>query len=160
VGISRDVVAMETTNVDERKDRKPQTGFPRQFGIGTLFVITTLFAVLFAFLRTLNAHPAVYVVVGGFVVVIGLGQVFLFGGKQPREASLLVGGAIFFLGTVALAVNILVMGENYEPFLVLLVAILYPALGAMFGYFVGCVIGGVFLVGNWLNRRMEKRQEE
>ena len=150
---------METTNSTNTKARKPQTGFPRRFSIGALMAITALFAVLFGCLRTLDAHPGAYAVISGFVVLIGLGQVFLFGGKQPREASLLVGGAIFFLGTVDIPVTVLVVGENYEPFLVLFAAILYPALGAVLGYFVGCVIGGVFLIGHWINRRMERQEK-
>jgi hypothetical protein len=155
------MVAMETNDSPEPNPRKPQTGFPRRFGIGSLLVFTALFAMLFGGLRTFNAHPIAYVAIAGFIVVIGLGQVLLFGGRQPREASLLVGGAVGLLWTVVLAVLAVVTGADHRPdeaLTLLVVGIFSPPQFAICGYLVGCVIGGVFLVGDRINRKMNREE--
>jgi hypothetical protein len=87
-----------------------QTGVPRRYGVGTLLVITTLYSILFAFLRSVGAPPAVFVVVALYLAGIGAAQMLLFQGERPREASILTGSALFVLlwvigGTMLLATN-------------------------------------------------------
>ena len=68
-----------------------------QFGIGTLLVVTTMYAVLFAILRACNAPPLTFVAVTLFFTAVGFGQRFLFEGRRPGQASMIV-GACYFVG--------------------------------------------------------------
>ena len=49
-----------------------------RFGIGTLLIITTMYAVLFAVLRAFRVSPLAFVVVALFFTAVGLGQKILF----------------------------------------------------------------------------------
>lgn len=73
---------------------RPAAGVPRRFGLGKLMLITAFFAVLFAVLSCLNAHPLVFVAVAGFVTLVGLSQAILFSGKMPRQASVVTGSVV------------------------------------------------------------------
>lgn len=70
-------------------------GVPRQFGVGTLLVITAMYALLFGLLRAFSCPTFGFVLVASFVTAVGLGQMLLFKGKEPRDASLLVGACFF-----------------------------------------------------------------
>src|SRR5262245_22810688 len=64
---------------------------PRRFDLTTMFVILLVFAVLFAAMRALDAHPAAVGVFGLFIGWVGAAQALLFRGKNPRLASVLAG---------------------------------------------------------------------
>ena len=64
---------------------------PRRFGMGTIFVVTTLFAVLFGILTSVGAPGEFVLILAGFLAIIGFAQMLLFGGKRPRLASVLPG---------------------------------------------------------------------
>ena len=87
-------------------DLPHEAGFPRRFGIGTLLVVTTMFGVLFAGLQALGCPPIVFFLALLFFTAVGLGQAFLFGGKHPRRASVIV-GAVFVAGWFFLVVLLL-----------------------------------------------------
>ena len=100
---------------------------PYQFGISTLLVITAMYAVLFATLRAFRAPPSVFVVVALFFTAVGLGRRFLFKGRRPARASMIVGGCFF----VGLYLVYWVVGRGYlhHPFLL---APFDPLEGALF----------------------------
>ena len=68
-----------------------EVGVPRQFGVGTLLLITAMYAVLFGSMRVCRCTAAYSFWTGLFFAAVGLGQMLLFKGKQPRRASLIVG---------------------------------------------------------------------
>jgi hypothetical protein len=61
--------------------------------MGTIFVVTTLFAVLFGILTGVGAPGAFILSLAGFLAIIGFAQMLLFGGmglprsRQRRTAS-------------------------------------------------------------------------
>ena len=61
-------------------------GVPRQYGVGTLLLITAMYAVLFSFLRCMHASEIVFALVAAFLTCVGLGQAILFKGKSPQAA--------------------------------------------------------------------------
>jgi hypothetical protein len=142
----------------------PATGVPRRFGIGVLMLLVTLSAVLFSILQTVGAGPEVFAVISSMVVAVAIGQVFLFGGRYPRAASIWVGICFAPLQAIALCLwAYLEPGSNWSPsILQLLAALLASAfiaipIGAGFGYLSGGLVGGVFLTLDALTRWQRSR---
>ncbi len=137
-------------------------GVPRRFGVGVLLILVTFFAVLFAFLRTFDYGPKVCAVVGVLFVGVAAGQSLLFGGRRPREASLLVGALLFPLEMLTLAVYEHVVEEFSRGSIAedILVGLFWSVpLGALFGYLAGTLTAGIFFVmDRWSNRRAQATQ--
>jgi hypothetical protein len=120
-----------------------EAGVPRQFGIGMLLAITTMYAVLFAILRAYNARPSDYIVAGLFFMAIGLAQMFLFKAQGPRRASVIAGACILAAWS---AINyFLGYADLLGP---VEVTILGAILGALEGYVAGVIIAGIFLLAD------------
>lgn len=137
-------------------------GVPRRFGVGVLLILVTFFSVLFAFLRGFDYGPKVCAVVGVLFVGVAAGQSLLFGGRRPREASLLVGALLFPLEMLALAVYEHVVDEfsrgSIAEDIIAGFFCSIPA-GALFGYFAGTLTAGIFFVmGRWSKARAEATQ--
>ena len=82
---------------------------------------------------------------------VTLGQILLFQGKKPREASLVAGGVIFPLAILAL-------GFYYDPARadspsVIGMIFCSAVAGAPLGYLAGCIMAGVFFVQERFRRR-------
>lgn len=128
-------------------------GVPRRFGLDKLMLITAFFAVLFALMTWLGAHPVLFVSVSLFVVVVGLAQAVLFSGKSPRKASIVAGSAVGVLGTAGGFVWVLwterghlAIGDIFAiTFGFALMAIFWAFSGGVLGYLAGCLIAGIFL---------------
>ncbi|MBN2477264.1 MAG: hypothetical protein JXB62_21835 [Pirellulales bacterium] len=153
-GTSPDGTEFPTYHTDQRaraaRRPSPVAGVPRRFGMGKLFGITALFAGLFGLLSWLSAHPTVYPVIVVFLFAVGAAQALFFGGKRPREASILAG---FFLGplTAVAFVGYLVWRRGWNPYYpidwiaISLGLLALSAVGAGLGYVGGCLIASVFL---------------
>ena len=127
-------------------------GVPWRFGAGTLLVLVTVFAVLFATMRTLGVAPAAFAAVAVLFLGVTLAQVLLFQGKKPRAASLLAGAVIFPLEMLALAAWFSQEGISirFEGLGALYCGV---AGGAFLGYVAGGVMAGVFFVAERIRRR-------
>ena len=112
---------------------------PRRFGLGTIFVVTSLFCVMFALLRALGAPPAVMIFLGGFFFFIGAMQLVL--GRVPRVASIVAGSLFMVLANFIMSFYDQVpIRNNIDTVLTLLIV------GAILGYLGGTLVAGVFLV--------------
>jgi hypothetical protein len=146
------------SDVDFWKDLKKLTygdgsnkayGAPRVFDLFTLLAITLFFAVLFALLGLLapaldaSATDLTFVI-SGFVTIVGISQMWLFGSNNPRLASLVSGPVAFNLISW---IQMTIAGRvGFEGlFFTLCVSIF---LGPLFGYLGGAVVAGVFLVAD------------
>jgi len=128
---------------------RPAAGMPRRFGVGALVALTALFATVFAVATSLGASPVLVGGIGVFFVGIGLGQMVLYGGKDPRRASVVSGAVLlpvlYVAGAIAAAA---IRGERISPRLVpgfFSVALVGAILGMGFGYLAGALIAGLFL---------------
>jgi hypothetical protein len=125
---------------------------PRRFGVGVLLILMTAFSVLFAAMRTVGARPEIFILVSGLFLGVTLGQILLFEGKKPREASLWAGGVTFPLEVLALCVcegSSNFAGKEVAMPLVCCSVVF----GAPLGYLAGCLVAGVFLAQESYNRR-------
>lgn len=125
-------------------------GVPRRFGVGTIMVITAAFGLLLSSLQAIGAPPAVVWFVVIFVSLIGVGQMLLFGARQPRLASILVGAVglpLMTIVTISLAGPRRSLGR--EAPCAIFAAVLF---GGGFGYLAGGVVAGVFLIMDAIER--------
>jgi MFS family permease len=147
----------DNPDLSQAPDRRP-VGLPRQYGIRTMMMITAVYAVLFGCLASAQAPPGVYVVVGVFIGGVGLAQMFLFRGTRPREASILAGSALLFLGAAILVVAAHIARQRGDG-VFLWTVVFMPAIGALLGYLVGTAIASPFLIADRLKHRRAASQQ-
>jgi 4-amino-4-deoxy-L-arabinose transferase-like glycosyltransferase len=145
----------EETVTEQGYDPHRVYGINRRFSLATVMVMMAGASLILAGLNPILsslAVPAAAPVVGGTIVLLciatALGQMFLFRGRDPRNASFVVGAVFCALvplviwagGMVAQAPNRLKLGW----------AIILMFWGAIFGplpgYLAGCLVAGVLLV--------------
>ena len=90
---------MERVSAPEIPAIVHEAGVPRQFGVGILMVITTMYAVLFAVLRA--SDPVTFVIITLFFTAVGLGEMLLFKRQRPQRASIIM-GAVFLPSVVTI----------------------------------------------------------
>ena len=145
----------ETTIADPRPEGIGQQQFgrpgtphefsvPRRYDLATLMAVTMAYACLFGALRAWNAAPELVIWIAGFLTTVGAAQAILFGGRSPRRASVFAGMAF---AAASYAVLMVIDTEGFTGFCFLIAASLC---GAMFGYFGGVIVAGVFLVAHYL----------
>jgi len=135
---------------------REEAGVPRRFGVGTLLLITTMFAVLFAVLRALGVPALVFAGIALFFMAVGLGQMLLFKGERPRRASITTGaflGAGFPVFCWALHCA---LGPRFAVSSHPLDSVVGAFGGAFYGYLAGILIAGVFLMIDKLKRVRDK----
>ena len=125
-------------------------GVPRRFGLDKLMIITAFYAVLFALMSWLGAHPIVFVVVAMFFTGVGLAQAFLYSGNKPRKASIVAGSVLCASIPVATMVAGLWLGRgNFDIFMFIaryaVLAAVLALVGGLLGYVTGCLIASIFL---------------
>lgn len=126
-------------------------GVPRRFGIGTLLVVTAAYGALLALLRAMDWHRGVIAVFVGFISLIGLGQMLLFRAGRPRKASIVTGAVCFPIVQLFFFLPLAVRSWDHAGTELLL--LLYSTLfGAAAGYLAGCVVAGVFLIMDAVER--------
>ena len=144
-----DIVRPETMGPCAPRPRAHEAGVPRRFGVGTLLLITTLYALLFALLRALNAEPLAFFLIALFFTLVGLGQMLLFHGQRPRRASILVGACFPAAVFIPVWLARIALGATYARFPMsrLLEGLFWETLGgAVCGYLAGMLIAAVFLL--------------
>lgn len=120
----------------------PAAGVPRRFGMGTMVAFTLAFACMFGALKMLKAPIPLMVILAVYFGVLGLGQTVLYGAKNPRRASILVG---ILYCPVAFATWAVWRGD-VGPILVLVgVAAMIFVVGPLTGYGLGGLLAGLFL---------------
>ena len=126
-------------------------GAPRVFDLFTLLAITLAFAMLFTLLGLLApamdaSATSLTMAVGGFVTLVGLAQMWLFGSKNPRLASL-IGGPLAMLLLLILAVFLDSSSWAWAS-AILASTCVSICVGPVCGYLAGAVVAGVFLVAD------------
>ncbi len=108
-------------------------------------LLITMAALLFGLMKSLGAPAAVFAIVTVLFVGVATGQVLLFGGQRPREASVLVGACLFPVEILALLVYVWVSplaGVGFSPLGLPCLAVT----GAILGYLAGTLTAGIFFV--------------
>ena len=123
---------------------------PRRFGISGILAITTTFGLLFGGLRYLGASPPVYLFFASQAILICMLQMSF--GSIPRGISAAAGAVflpLWFMGytlySQRMSLAELLLGI---PFAV--------ALGALFGYCIGTLAAGVFLLLDMMHTQFRR----
>ncbi len=125
---------------------------PRRFGVGALMLLSVTFALLFGTMRSLDVPPVWFIGVGVLLTAVVLGQIVLFGGTRPRDASMLAGAIVLPMEVAAYMVFSAYFAGGASPrpavfvFQFIAVTMVLCPLGAVAGYFAGVVAAGGFLV--------------
>jgi hypothetical protein len=145
-----------------------QVGVPRRFTIGTLLIITAMYALLFGGMKAMGLHPIWFITVAVFVTGVGAAQALLYGGKNPRKASINAGrllSAIIYLVNVVCVVLLKDgLPKNFAEWLALvfgtaLGTAIIAAFGMIPGYLVGLLTAAVFLWARWDQRAIEAEEQ-
>lgn len=123
----------------------------RRFDLATLFVMTTLFSIVFAIIRGLGGELTLGVLVAGNILVVGVAQAAAESSISPRRVSVYVGAA--YWGVCAFFW--ILAAERHGTFLLqipfaLIQASFAAGLGAPVGYLAGAIAAGVFLIADIL----------
>ncbi len=152
-------MSIDDHNPIKRKSPR-QAGVPHRFGVGTLLLITALFAVLFSLMSSLGASAGAIAYLGIFFAIVGVGQSLLFKGTNPRAASMLIGACLLpWLGVVVMILDTWqscrIHSDDTLAFGLLI------AFGTVFGcwcgYLIGVTIGGAFLVSDFVKSSLGMR---
>ena len=136
-------------NPDDSSNRRTVYGVPRRYDLVSLLVMSVAFATLFSLLRSLNAPVVVIAALLAFIVIVGLAQAVLFGGRAPRRASIVAG---MLLGPMIVGFRAYSQGFTLRIADVLLSSLFFCPVG----YLTGAVIGGVFLASDCLRTRIKR----
>jgi len=128
---------------------------PTQFGIGTLLAVTLVFSIVSALFRIAGLPVQAVLIVFGVIAYVGVVQ-FVFD-KSPRQASALAGAIPFAAWPLG---NWFLFGPGFAfasfPEIAFISA--YWALGgALLGWFIGALIGSVFMCFAGIHALFAKR---
>jgi hypothetical protein len=126
---------------------------PRRFGMGTLLVATTLFAMLFAFLQWARARPEELFFYSAFVATLSVAQMVFE--RSPRWASILAGG--FYLPLSMLIIP-MVRGRGVWRGTGSVGLIEWTIIGLCIGYLGGALVAGIFLASDFLAKSVQSHQ--
>lgn len=141
-----------------RKPVRQPIGVPRRFAVCTALIILTMYGVLFAVMKTLGAPLSVFVLAAVFVTGVGSAQMLLFGGTQPRAASIIAGAVLYPL--VWLTGYLVTYGfaewtRLWTVHKVVLLVTHGGLSGAVLGYLTGFLTAGVFLAIDRIEKALD-----
>ncbi len=110
--------------------------FPRRFGMSIMFMMMTMYALLFAFMKVMGTPPVVFGVIAIFVTGVGFAQMAMFGARYPRAASIW-GGAVLL--PIEIAVLIVADGVLSGG-----TGAIVGSIGKAIGFAIPCALVGAF----------------
>jgi hypothetical protein len=137
-----------------KPDAKPhvreEVGVTRRFSVGTFMIMIAFFGVLFAVMKTFHVPSIAFCCIAVFFLGIGVAQMALFGGKEPRKASWIAGFPLGFLCTTGGIVAAVAFGQIPNGRIssedIISTSFFSIILGGPCGYLAGCLMAGIFLV--------------
>lgn len=123
----------------------------RRFDLAMMLTGTTGFAVLFAGMRALGTPDFVFAFFAGLIATVAAAQALLFGGNDPRRASIYSGWVycVVMPGVLEVLSGVVGLAGQRSGGPVLLVGCISLSamlLGGVVGYVAGALAAGVFLI--------------
>jgi hypothetical protein len=160
-----DVEAFDVQAASEAQSRsgRPAVGMPKRFSMAIMMSWVTLFAMVFSLLKWLDTPPEIFGIVAVMMFLVGIGQMWLFGGRYPRAASI-------WTGSVALSAEVFILNiatGYFSPpdsgillrmgMSVFWIILCFP-LGAFLGYLLGGLTAGIVLLLEYLEKRKAEKE--
>ncbi|MBN1908452.1 MAG: hypothetical protein JW818_01820 [Pirellulales bacterium] len=117
--------------------------------MGTMMLMVTLFAVLFAVMQSFKLPGWLIFVIAGLFLTVGMAQVWLLRGRRPKLASMIAGA--MYAALVVAAIDLIEMHDfqgqlsMWNWLRAILFAYMSIPVGVVLGYIFGCMAAGVFL---------------
>jgi hypothetical protein len=147
LGDERPIIA---SPVVQGYDRERVYGVNRRFSLATIMMMMAGTSLLLTIANALGALPTVSGMLMLLCIAVALGQMFLFGGTQPRKASVIVGGVTFTAMPVVIVICTMCSSVHRptanEQVELMWLFIFGPIYGALLGYLAGGLVAGVLLV--------------
>jgi len=144
--------------------REEIASVPRRYGAGTLLVITTAYALLFAGFKAFDADQIWWVATAIFLTGIGIAQM-IAGPSKARGASMIAGAILLPLLMIGAGMYY-DASSGQSPFRRdFLLPVCGGLLGVPLGYAGGVLVGGIFLLMRYADAvisrmRRPKAEEE
>ncbi len=126
---------------------------PERFGAGGMLALIFVFSVIFGCLHRMDARWGYYLFFAVLGLVVGGSQ--MRGARNPRFSSIIAGTVLL---PPSLLVTAIAMGGIREPALFFVILILSTFFGAGVGYMMGTLLGGAFLLADYLERYFDPRE--
>ena len=110
-------------------------GMKGRFSLATIIVMVVAASLLLAMLKALNVSPVISGLILLFIVTAAVGQMFLYGGQDPRRASIVL-GAVFW-AIVGIFAYLIDLRAQFVPGMILLVGMCALHLRALVGGLAG-----------------------
>lgn len=109
-----------------------------------MLVVTTAYALLFATMKALDFREISFFYFSGLITIIGVAQSVLDSWQRPRTVSILA-GLMFYMAVYVWEF----LQSGYRPYMI---EVFFQMLfsGTILSYFCGVLVGGVFLVSEFL----------
>jgi len=128
----------------------PPAGVPRRFSLRKALLMTAVYAVVFTVMAVIGVKPVGFLIIGVFFTGVAASQALLFGGNNPRGASVLAGAIMVpaILIPWRLIMEWPALSGDYNGVISLVVADGFrgASIGVVLGYLAGALSAGVFLV--------------
>lgn len=143
-------------------ERREQVfGMTRRFSMRATMLLVALAAVCLSVMRSLGMPAAMSGIVLLVMIAAAVGQVFLFGGKDPRLASVISGAVAMAILLAAVAIREEGRRLDFDRgFRDVIQGLLGGGiLGGFVGYGTGALVARVFLLLDMYDKRRPKRTE-
>jgi hypothetical protein len=127
---------------------------PRRFDLATIFVVTAAYSILLGGLTTADAPAGVKVVICVLVTFIAGAQALFISTANPRGVSIMTGAVGWTLISWYAWLSWPKVFPNSFFFVTFIMGV---GGGAIMGYLLGALVGGVFLVADALRGRFDGR---
>jgi hypothetical protein len=123
------------------------TGVPRRMALGALFVLVSIFCIIFKALTWVGMNPLGILAVGVYCTAIAAGQALMFEGRRPRDASIIVGSIVMPMLIALVSIVFYFRGFTIlESLSWVCLGVCSFVVSPVVGYLVGIFLAGGFLL--------------
>jgi len=137
------------SNTDQATVRRKVYSAPRRFDLATIFVVIIFYSCLLGLLVGFGVPDEITLSILGFLTIVAVAQPVMFGGRNPRLASVVVGGLAW---PVVFTLTTFMTNSRVPASAILYGGLCSIPMGLLFGYLAGATVGGVFLIAEFVRR--------
>ena len=129
---------------------------PRRFDLATIFVVTAAYSLMLGGLTGMGMPPLVKVVITAMVTIVAATQALFLKVANPRGVSIVTGAIAYTVISWCIWMSVRYVFPNSFFFVTFINGILG---GAILGYLLGTLVGGVFLVADKVRQKFDRRAQ-